>query len=616
MRIAAKGSSMRTIVESAGTSWRPLKMPARWRNVSIAVSGFALCGLATAFVAVRAPAGEAVGRAVIEALTIGAPMAAGLVALRSPRNATFGVMLIGTALFYSLTALGEASGSLAFSIGRVAAWLLFPFMLFLLLAFPDGRLGPGVERKLFAALIALIGALYVGSALFVERYPTHTPWATCDGDCPPNAFLVLDSEPAVMKDVVQPLRESLAIVLVSAVAGSLVRRWRTATPLRRSLMGPVVVAGALWIAALVAFYLVRRAAPDSHAAEVVGLVWSLCLAGVAVAFLVGLLRRQLLLGRVLAHLSSLLSGPIDVRRMRDGLSRALRDPSLQVLTKERGRWRDADGRMVAEPEAGRGQQLTLIRDDDAPALALVHDADLSDHELVEAAGSLVLAGLRHERARSNLAASLDQLEASRRRIARSADLERSRIERDLHDGAQQRLIALRLRLSSAEELVRADPDGAAASMHELGDEVERAIDELRDLAHGVYPSLLGSLGLVHALRSLAAQSPLPVHLRVERVTRQAPEIETAVYFTCAEALQNAIKHAPDATGVWITVCQQHALTLEIRDDGPGFDAATVKSHGGLRNMRDRLEAVGGGLTLDTAPGHGARLLGFVTLDSG
>jgi signal transduction histidine kinase len=213
--------------------------------------------------------------------------------------------------------------------------------------------------------------------------------------------------------------------------------------------------------------------------------------------------------------------------------------------------------------------------------------------LLAAAAGVLLVRRRYEEL-------LRELEESRMRIARAADLERSRIERDLHDGAQQRLIGLRIKLSIAEEL-----DNPAPALRELGDEVERALEELRQLAHGVYPSLLSDRGLGAALRALAAELPLPVQLAVADIERRPPEVETAVYFACREAAQNALKHG--ARELWITLTEQG---FEVRDDGPGFVPA-AHLNGGLRNMRDRIEAVGGRLTIDSAPGRGTRIRGAV-----
>ena len=227
--------------------------------------------------------------------------------------------------------------------------------------------------------------------------------------------------------------------------------------------------------------------------------------------------------------------------------------------------------------------------------------------------SLVLATVRYERLVADLAGSLHDLEASRQRIARAADLERSRIERDLHDGAQQRLIGLRIKLSLAEELALSDPQAGAVAVHEMGDEIEATLEELRALAHGVYPSVLADRGLKDALRTVLSRSPVPSRLLVRDITRHPPEVETAVYYTCLEAVQNAFKHAGRASGIWVSLRQNHELRFEVRDDGAGFVPPDGDANGGLRNMRDRIEAVGGQLTIDSAPGHGTRIRGTVPL---
>ena len=165
------------------------------------------------------------------------------------------------------------------------------------------------------------------------------------------------------------------------------------------------------------------------------------------------------------------------------------------------------------------------------------------------------------------------LEQSRRRIAEAADVERARIERDLHDGAQQRLMMLRIRLSLAEELLRTDPAAGADAVHDLGAEAERTLDELRSLAHGVYPAILSDRGLEEALRSLAADVTVPLHLQTIGLTRQPMEIEAAVYFTCLEAVQNAIKHAPTASAVWVRINQGRDALARGARRRPGVHAA-------------------------------------------
>ena len=431
---------------------------------------------------------------------------------------------------------------------------MFPSLIYLMLAFPQGRIGRGAGRALFRALIAVLVLLYLGSALVVEQYPPYTPWATCRDDCPPNAFLLLGEEPAAIATVVQPLRETLAVALFAAAVVSMVRRWRAATPLLRRTLSPVVWASMISVSLLAAFFLTRRFAPDGRAAETLGLLWGLAVAAPGGG----------VVGRVDASAAARRRGA----RTADGAPEQRRRPvavaggpahvtersTLEVLVPDGPvRWVDSGGQSHRRLPIGPGRASTLIPDlDGTAAVALIHGEALrADQELLSAISSLVLGTVRHQDATSKLAAAMRQLEQSRRRIAEAGDLERARIERDLHDGAQQRLMMLRIRLSLVEEQLRPDSVSGADAVHELGDEAERTLDELRSLAHGVYPAILSDRGLEDALRSLAAITTVPLHLQTRGLTRLPIEIETAVYFTCLEAVQNAIKHAPSASAVWV-----------------------------------------------------------------
>jgi signal transduction histidine kinase len=594
-------------------------------RVALGIVGAGLCLVSVGFVVYSAPADEAVARGTISFLVIAVPIAAGLYALRVPESARYGFALVAAGLAWSTTALGEASESLPYSIGRVVAWLVFPSLLYLMLAFPQGRLDGGAGRALFRALIAVLVLLYLGSALVVERYPQYTPWATCRSECPPNAFLLLSAEPAAVDTVLQPLRETLAVAMFAAAVALMVRRWRAATPLLRRTLTPVVWSSLISVSLLAAFFLTRRLAPDDRAAETLGLLWGLAVALLAASLWLGLMRRRLLVGEVLGRLTARLSNGVDACRLQEVLRSDLDDPTLEVLIPDGPvRWLDSDGHSHRRLPAGPGRTATLIADSNgAAAVALIHgDALRGDQELLSAISALVLGTVRHQDATSKLAAAMRQLEQSRRRIAEAGDLERARIERDLHDGAQQRLMMLRIRLSLVEEQLRPDSAAGADAVHDLGNEAEQTLDELRSLAHGVYPAILNDRGLEEALRSLAAITIVPLHLQTGGLKRLPIELETAVYFTCLEAVQNAIKHGPSVSAVWVRLHQgTDALSIEVRDDGPGFTApreaalGSAQMHAGLRNMRDRLEAVGGWLIIDSAPGRGTRVIGRVPLDS-
>jgi signal transduction histidine kinase len=227
----------------------------------------------------------------------------------------------------------------------------------------------------------------------------------------------------------------------------------------------------------------------------------------------------------------------------------------------------------------------------------------------------VLKALENERLGSELRSSLRELKESRARIVSSADRERQRIERDLHDGAQQSLVALRIRLELAGQLSGETPARAAQLLGDLGTELDQALEQVRSLARGVYPSLLADRGLNEALRAAALRNPVRTTVDTDGIGRYRPEIEAAVYFCCLEGMQNAMKHAVGVETISVSLAVKEDLRFEVRDDGAGFAETELASGTGLTNMRDRLAAVGGLLVVATTPGTGTCVSGTVPLSS-
>ena len=246
--------------------------------------------------------------------------------------------------------------------------------------------------------------------------------------------------------------------------------------------------------------------------------------------------------------------------------------------------------------------------------------EVDEHVLAEFARQVGLA-LRNVRLDSQLQASLDevrrqteQLRASRARVVSAADAERRRIERDLHDGAQQQLVALCANLRLARELAGSQPAEVTELLEQLGSDIEMALEELRELAHGIYPPLLADRGLAEALSAVAARAPVHTRLEAGALGRYPPQVEATVYFCCLEALQNAGKHAGDAASATVRVFEKEGgLLFEVADDGPGFDPAAGGHGGGLTNMADRLGGIGGSLRIDSAPGGGTRIAGAIPI---
>src|SRR6185295_467823 len=233
-----------------------------------------------------------------------------------------------------------------------------PILIYLMLAYPDGRLTRASDRRLYVASALLIAVLYVGSAPFVESYPVSTPWATCSTDCPPNAFLVLNAEPAVIANLVVPFRELVSVALLAGVTVSLVRRRRAAPPLRRRTIGPVLAMNAVSTSILAAYLIVRRAAPDADVVGPLGTLWSLTVSAIAGAFLIGLVRGRMLVAEVLTRLSLALSR-FEPRELRSTLAVALDDPDVDVIE-------PADIRRRRLEAAADGRVVTPVEDDAGP----------------------------------------------------------------------------------------------------------------------------------------------------------------------------------------------------------------------------------------------------------
>jgi signal transduction histidine kinase len=276
-----------------------------------------------------------------------------------------------------------------------------------------------------------------------------------------------------------------------------------------------------------------------------------------------------------------------------------------------------DGPMRVAPVSHAGELLGLIVVR-RPAAADPFSAE-DDRVLTELARQVGLA-VHNARLDTALATTLDELRKqaeelrqSRSRIVASADAERRRVERDLHDGAQQHLVALAVNLRITRDIITDDPQAAAGMLDQLADEVKATIQELRDLAHGIYPPLLADSGLGEALRAAGRRGPLPVMVSADGIGRYPLEIESAVYFCCLEALQNAAKHAAGST-VHVRLWEESGgLLFSAADDGPGFDAALAAHGHGYVNMADRLGAIGGTVRWESAPGQGTRVLGTVPL---
>jgi signal transduction histidine kinase len=309
-----------------------------------------------------------------------------------------------------------------------------------------------------------------------------------------------------------------------------------------------------------------------------------------------------------AELVERLSGAPRAGDLRAALADALGDPSLTIAywLPERDGYVDAEGRPVALPAQGGSRAVSEIEHEGRRVGAIVHDVALCEEpELVRAAGAAAALALENERLDAELRARIDELSASRSRIVEAGDAERRRLERDLHDGAQQRLVALALALPLARGRIATDPEGADAVLAGAQRELEQALGELRELARGIHPAVLVDHGLGPALDALAGRAALPVEVAAVPDERLPAAVEAAAYFVVSEALANVAKYArADAAVVTVTRADGRA-TVEVRDDGVG--GADPARGTGLRGLADRVSALDGRLELDSPPGAGTRL---------
>jgi signal transduction histidine kinase len=281
--------------------------------------------------------------------------------------------------------------------------------------------------------------------------------------------------------------------------------------------------------------------------------------------------------------------------------------------------RGSDQLRVA-PVSHAGELLGLIVVQRAAAAGAFSDDD--DRVLTDLARQVGLA-LHNSQLDTALQTTLDEvrkqaqaLRESRARIVASGDAERRKVERNLHDGAQQHLVALAVNLRLTRDIIVDDQEAGLEMLDSLAGEVQETIQELRELAHGIYPPLLVDSGLVEALRAAANRNPLPVAIAAEGIGRYSAETEAAVYFCCLEALQNAAKHAPEAT-VEVRLWEESGgLLFTVTDDGPGFEPAQAQRGHGYTNMADRLGAIGGTVRWDSEVGHGSVVRGSVPLVEG
>jgi signal transduction histidine kinase len=516
---------------------------------------------------------------------------AGLIAWWRRPDSRFGPLMVAGGFLNFLATLQVASADVPVTIGRVLDLLPPVFFLYVFLAYPTGRLSGRFERAI------VVGAVVTAVGLDLVRL-------MLGGGGPRNLIEVV-SEPRAVTAVLDVQLIAISAFSLAGIGVLAARRWGASRAARRPL-GRLVDSFALGLVMIAGLYLsiVFVGYPDEVAAiEAVRRATFLVVGLAPIVFLFGLLRSRLSVGPAIVSLGAGAARGDVV----DALRAALRDPSLEVAywVPEYATYADVDGRALELPVAG-GRATTLIdREDGTHVAALVHDVSLrEERELVDAVTAAAGFALENERLQAELRARLEELKGSRARIIEAAQAERQRLERDLHDGAQQRLVALSLELGLLEERFAGDA-GATAALEQTRREVTESLRELRELAQGIHPAVVTGHGLAVALKTLVARAQVPVRLTVDLDGRLPERQEVAAYYVVAESLTNMAKYA-HASSAAVEVRQADGrLVVEVVDDGVG--GAETRGGSGLRGLADRVEALGGRLRIWSPVGGGTRV---------
>jgi signal transduction histidine kinase len=514
---------------------------------------------------------------------------AGLIAWWRRPDSRLGVLMVAGGFATGLSALGLAHLSVTHTVGIVFDVLPVVLFLHVFLAFPDGRLRSSFER----ALVIAGYAAAVGLQLVKMSFN-----GVGDGN-----LLAITTRTAVAHRVEQVQLLTISALCLVGIGVLLARRRQAGRPFRRplALLIDSFSIGLLMIAVL--FVLGATGGPAFQTIQRATLI----VIGISpIVFLIALLDARLARSAVADLFVELRADPSPTG-LQEALARALRDPTLTLAywLPEFDTWAGLDGQRVALPEAGDRQTATFIDRDGTYVAALLHDPALDDEpELLAAVGAAAGIALENGRLQAEQKAHLEELKGSRARVIAASQKERQRLERNLHDGAQQRLVALSLELSLLEKKLVDDPE-TAARLDQARREVAVSLDELRAVSRGLHPAVLSGHGLEVALQSIAAHSPTPVQLTVRLDGRLPEEIEVAAFYVVSESLANVGKHA-QATSVRIDVEQtDRVVVVEVVDDGVG--GADTEHGSGLRGLADRVEAHGGRLRIWSPAGGGTRL---------
>jgi signal transduction histidine kinase len=574
------------------------------RRVAIAAASLAGAAAAAATaVNVGSDPVEPDAWSLVRGLLVVSYVAAGVYTWWRRPSSLFGLMLAQLGLLYALSSLSASNVESVHSVGRVSHAAYVVGLAYVFLCFPRDSLATQLERRLVGVLAASTAVVWLTAVPVVEVLPAGGPLIACGGACPENAFRLLTVPPSVSDALNLSVNVVTALCLL-AVAAVLYGKARSPGLLRRRLVVPLFLSLVVLTLSYAAFTVLREL--ELGGTDVLRGIGAASAVAIPVALIVGQVRGRVFAAARLGDLVTRTSDEKVTPRVVQLLLRdALGDPRLTlVLRHDHVGWVDVDGRPADLPAASADVAITHVRRDGRSIAALAHDPALD-------AGAGVTEGLAATALMLLENAQLvDELRASRARIVESAQRERLRLERNLHDGAQQRLFAIQLKVAAAR--TRVTDEELGLELDEIAGDAEAAVEELRSLAHGLYPAILRERGLADALRAYAQTSVVPVDVVARGVPRASATVEEAVYFCVLEAVQNVVKHAGQGAHAVVTLERiGPELAFSVADDGRGLGDGGAGGGLGLMGMRDRIGAVGGKVEIAARSGGGSVVRGTI-----
>jgi signal transduction histidine kinase len=570
--------------------------------VGLGLVGLVLIGIAVALTLGSDHMTDRGATAAIAGAIMAAWIGTGLYAWwRRPHNRV-GALMAATGFVFFLQSFAASNSSFFFMVGLVTSSAFLAVAVHMLLAFPTGRIPTTAQKRLLATVYVLAPTVPLAYALFARDCQCFE-----GADVPDNVFLVADAPR--LAGAIDAVGSIVAVGLIAAIAAILVRRWRAATARERRSLAPVLLTGAAMVALLALLLAIDVVSPKSDAVMAINHAALAAFAALPFAFLAGLRRsRSWRAGAVVELVETLGEAPAR-GDLRDALAEALGDPSLELAywLPEQRRYVDPAGRRVTlPPEDDPARAATEVEREGRRVGALVHSVALCDEpDLIRAVAVAAALALDNERLDAELRARVEELRDSRQRLLDATLAERRRLERDLHDGAQQRLVSLSLQLSLIDQQLGRGREDLGSARELLGaarTEARAALEDLRELARGIHPAVLTDRGLAAALEALADRAPVPVEVAGLPAERLPGAVEAAAYFVVAESLTNVAKYS-HASHAEVRVGRENGFALvEVRDDGVG--GADPSAGSGLRGLADRLEALDGRLEIESTPGQG------------